>query len=474
MSAPDQSRPAGRRTSWSASGWSVLAVVLVPLLGAIGLMAGSQVADAAPLPSAVATANPPAWGWNCPPGVTPPSSACTYYSSSAGTVSTPSSAAGSALPHSVSAGLGPISTPPWPGTGGGLALAAGLPLLAGAALLLRRRHAPILPGPVSALRPIRRWAAAGRTLTARQRAAAGGLAVIFALTPLAATSISHLRLWSALADSGTVPSGLTVTGLPAAGGVAEGGGPGVGAPGVARPDVGGPGVARPDVGGPGVGGPGVGGPSAQTASGHTGAVGVNPGGLRADGPAVGSPAVAAPGAGVSVGGSPPVGASSAVSPAPVSSAPAAGAVAGVAPVHITIPSLGVDTAVDPETVDASGSLGVPRNPATVGWWSSGPAPGSPVGTAVLDSHVNYGGQQGAFAHLSDLAPGAIISLSAAGTTERFVVTGTREYSKGALPWGSIFSSQVQGRLALVTCGGAFDTATGHYMDNVVAFAVPLT
>lgn len=47
------------------------------------------------------------------------------------------------------------------------------------------------------------------------------------------------------------------------------------------------------------------------------------------------------------------------------------------------------------------------------------------------------------------------------------------YSKGSLPWATIFSSHVQGRLALLTCGGAFDTATGHHADKVVAFAIPI-
>jgi hypothetical protein len=30
------------------------------------------------------------------------------------------------------------------------------------------------------------------------------------------------------------------------------------------------------------------------------------------------------------------------------------------------------------------------------------------------------------------------------------------------------------RLAIVTCGGPFDAATGHYVDNVIVWAVPTT
>jgi hypothetical protein len=32
---------------------------------------------------------------------------------------------------------------------------------------------------------------------------------------------------------------------------------------------------------------------------------------------------------------------------------------------------------------------------------------------------------------------------------------------------------VAGRLVLVTCGGPFDASTGNYLDNIVAFAVPV-
>jgi hypothetical protein len=39
-------------------------------------------------------------------------------------------------------------------------------------------------------------------------------------------------------------------------------------------------------------------------------------------------------------------------------------------------------------------------------------------------------------------------------------------AKGALP-GSLFATTGPPRLALVTCGGSFDPATGHYRDNVI-------
>jgi hypothetical protein len=31
---------------------------------------------------------------------------------------------------------------------------------------------------------------------------------------------------------------------------------------------------------------------------------------------------------------------------------------------------------------------------------------------------------------------------------------------------------VAARLVVVSCGGPFDASTGHYLDNIVAYAVP--
>ncbi len=54
----------------------------------------------------------------------------------------------------------------------------------------------------------------------------------------------------------------------------------------------------------------------------------------------------------------------------------------------------------------------------------------------------------------------------------FRITGVRTYKKTALPYAEIFDQKSVGRLAIVTCGGAFDFSTGNYLDNIVAFAVP--
>ena len=36
----------------------------------------------------------------------------------------------------------------------------------------------------------------------------------------------------------------------------------------------------------------------------------------------------------------------------------------------------------------------------------------------------------------------------------------------------VFSRTGRARLVLITCGGSFDSATGNYEDNIVAYAEP--
>jgi hypothetical protein len=53
-----------------------------------------------------------------------------------------------------------------------------------------------------------------------------------------------------------------------------------------------------------------------------------------------------------------------------------------------------------------------------------------------------------------------------------VVIGRQEFAKQDLP-ADLFSRQGPPTLTLITCGGAFDEATGHYVDNVVVVASPV-
>jgi hypothetical protein len=57
-----------------------------------------------------------------------------------------------------------------------------------------------------------------------------------------------------------------------------------------------------------------------------------------------------------------------------------------------------------------------------------------------------------------------------GTTAVFRVTGVRQYSKASFPSRTVYGPTSNAALRLITCGGDFDNATGHYLSSTVVFA----
>jgi len=58
-----------------------------------------------------------------------------------------------------------------------------------------------------------------------------------------------------------------------------------------------------------------------------------------------------------------------------------------------------------------------------------------------------------------------------GSSVGYVVTDVTQVPKAELP-ADVWARDGEPRLVLITCGGAFDSAAGHYRDNVVASARP--
>ncbi len=162
---------------------------------------------------------------------------------------------------------------------------------------------------------------------------------------------------------------------------------------------------------------------------------------------------------------------------PAQASPGQDGLAGVAvtavPVRLQIAALGVNAPVVPVGVATDGTLGIPASPSVVGWWAGGGSPGQASGATVLVGHVDSATQGlGALFKLKDLRPGARVSVITGGRTWRYAVQAIRAYAKTQLPAAAVFGQQVAPRLVIVTCGGPFDAATGHYRDNIVAYAVP--
>ncbi|MBO3739140.1 class F sortase [Actinoplanes flavus] len=141
-----------------------------------------------------------------------------------------------------------------------------------------------------------------------------------------------------------------------------------------------------------------------------------------------------------------------------------------APERVAIPALDVSAPVVALGLRADGTMEVPGDATTVGWFTGAPAPGS-LGPAVLAGHVDYRGVSGTFAGLSALRPGDEVRITRRdGRTAVFAVTRVATYPKSRFPSGEVYGPIDHAGLRLITCGGDFDRRTGHYVDNVVAYA----
>lgn len=176
-------------------------------------------------------------------------------------------------------------------------------------------------------------------------------------------------------------------------------------------------------------------------------------------------------------------ASTAAAP-PAAAAPAAAAPVAtgpIVPVRLVIPAIGVRAPVEargtvrsknPFTGQVVDGFGVPASMHTTAWWSDGPEPGSGRMAVVL-GHEQPGGD-GVFNRLNRLHPGEAVDLFDKGGAVLHLqvlsapLTGL-DKSSSALS-DALNRHPAGADLALVTCGGQFDSRVGQSVDNTVVFA----
>lgn len=151
-------------------------------------------------------------------------------------------------------------------------------------------------------------------------------------------------------------------------------------------------------------------------------------------------------------------------------APPPPALAAVAdPAAVTIPAIGVDAALVGLGLQPDGAMQVPDF-GLAGWYAQGPLPGAP-GPAVLVGHVDSKSGPDVFYRLRELVAGdQVIVRDAAGAEHAFTVQRVDQVDKDALPVDEIWNATAEPVLRLITCGGSFDRASGHYRDNVIVYA----
>nr|WP_203621640.1 class F sortase [Streptomyces anulatus] len=141
-----------------------------------------------------------------------------------------------------------------------------------------------------------------------------------------------------------------------------------------------------------------------------------------------------------------------------------------APAHVSIPSIGVRSALMRLGLNADGTVEVPpaEKGMTAGWYTGGSAPGAP-GPAVLIGHNDTRFGRAVFHDLKKIRAGAeVLVRDAAGKTLRFTVTGKETVDKKAFPTEKVYGPTKDSTLRLITCDGEFD-AEGHPVDNLIVY-----
>jgi sortase (surface protein transpeptidase) len=149
-------------------------------------------------------------------------------------------------------------------------------------------------------------------------------------------------------------------------------------------------------------------------------------------------------------------------------------VAASLPATITIPAIGVDSAVIPIGKAADGTLAVPQpgpdlNKAA--WYDHSVTPGQ-EGPAVIEGHIDSLAGPSVFYRLGALRPGNTIKIVRADhSVARFRVDGVRSYpTHEAFPTAAVYGSDLnRATLRLITCSN-FDSSIGHYIGNTVVYA----
>jgi hypothetical protein len=144
------------------------------------------------------------------------------------------------------------------------------------------------------------------------------------------------------------------------------------------------------------------------------------------------------------------------------------------PLSITIPAIDVKSQLLQLGRTSTGALAVPPPGPTynqAGWYRYSPTPGS-IGPAIIAGHVDSAADgPSVFYRLGGLKPkDTILILRADGSMAIFVVNEVRRYHKAAFPTALVYGNTNRAALRLITCGGSFDSSTGHYLDNIVVLA----
>lgn len=168
------------------------------------------------------------------------------------------------------------------------------------------------------------------------------------------------------------------------------------------------------------------------------------------------------------------GGSGSAGPTPPGGVPATSSAANPVspPSWVDIPSIAARSSLIQLGLNPDKSVQVPptATPQQAGWYKFGPRPGQ-VGPAVILGHIDGDHQEGIFWRLHEVKPGEKVMVGQQdGHTLTFTVTKVDSVAKNSFPTSAVYGNTADPELRLITCDGAFDATTGHYLDNLIVYA----
>lgn len=141
-----------------------------------------------------------------------------------------------------------------------------------------------------------------------------------------------------------------------------------------------------------------------------------------------------------------------------------------APVELRVPRIALREPLVQLGLQDDGTVEVPDDPATAGWFRLGPPPGAP-GSSVILGHVDSVDGPAVFHRLNEMRVGDEISVGLDdGSVVVFEVRSVRTYPNDEFPARRVYGRTGSRELNLVTCDGDYDAARGGYQANLVVNA----
>lgn len=139
---------------------------------------------------------------------------------------------------------------------------------------------------------------------------------------------------------------------------------------------------------------------------------------------------------------------------------------------VKVPSVNISAPVV-SVGGSGGTMDVPGNTGTLGWYNDTAQFGDLIGSMVIAGHVsNDHDAPGALYRLKNADTGDRVSITKGDKTLVYTITTMRYYPRsGSLP-AAIFDNTGKSQVVLVTCGHkqTYSDGSFHYKDNLVVTA----